>query len=106
MPHIYLVPQWFFGYDSILELAFAIVTLLVGVYAFKIYKISGQRQLRLFGTAFMSFSLAYFVISYLNFCVISELKGDLCELAESSNLSFLNSICKNCCCKNCCLTSV
>ncbi len=62
-----IVPHWFSGYNAILEMIFFIITLLVGAYALKIYKLSGQRQSKLFGISFLMISAAYLAQSILNF---------------------------------------
>ncbi len=62
-----IVPHWFSGYNVLLEVLFAVITLLVGMYALRIYQFSGQRQIRLFGISFLLISAAYFVQSVLNF---------------------------------------
>lgn len=77
MIDLYLAPNWFLGYDICLELVFAIITLLVCFYGFKIYKLSEQRESKLFGLSFLFISAAYFVQSFVNFSMISKLKGDI-----------------------------
>ena len=92
MANIYLVPKWFFGYDVILELAFAVITLIVSIYAFKIYKLSGQRQSKLFGIAFLFISVSYFIQSFLNFTIISKLNQNICTILKINSVNVLNSI--------------
>lgn len=77
-----LVPKWFFGYDIALELALAVITLIVSLYAFKIYKLSEQRQSKLFGIAFLFFSISYFIQSFLN----------ICRIIKINNINIVNSI--------------
>ena len=91
MVHLPIVPEWFFGYDIFLELAFAIITLVVSFYAFKIYKLSGQRQSKLFGTAFLFISISYFIQSFLNFFRISVLDENICEALKIVSVNFLNT---------------
>lgn len=92
MANIYLVPKWFFGYDVILELAFAVITLIVGIYAFKIYKLSGQGQSKLFGIAFLFISVSYFIQSFLNFAIISKIDENICAALKINSVNVLNSI--------------
>jgi hypothetical protein len=65
-------PQWFFGYDVALEMAFAIITFMVALFAFKVYRMTDQRPAQLFGFAFMLLSLSYIVQSIMNFLIISK----------------------------------
>jgi len=62
-----IVPHWFAGYNALLEMTFFVITLLVGAYALKVHRLSGQRQSRLFGISFLLISAAYLVQSILNF---------------------------------------
>lgn len=92
MVHLPFVPEWFFGYDVLLELAFAVITLIVSFYAFKIYKLSGQRQSKLFGTAFLFISVSYFVQSFLNFLIISKLNENICATFKINSIHFFNTL--------------
>ena len=67
MANLFLIPKWFFGYGVAFELIFAIITLAVALYSFKVYKLSNQNQPKLFGIAFLFFSISYFIQSILLF---------------------------------------
>lgn len=69
----YIVPEWFIGYDILLKIIFGIITLLVGIYAFKIYKLSEQRQSKIFSAAFILISISYFFHLLLNLIIIAKL---------------------------------
>lgn len=92
MTNLFLVPRWFFGYDIAFELAFAIISLLVSIYAFKIYKLTENRQIRLFGIAFMLFSISYFLQSILNYAILQQLSDRLCYVFHMCNVPTLNFI--------------
>jgi hypothetical protein len=77
MVHTYLVPSWFLGYDIIMQLVFAIITLTLSIYAFRLYKLSNQRPLRLFASSFLFISLAYLAESTLNFLALSKLDDQI-----------------------------
>lgn len=68
-----IVPRWFMGYNVILEMMFFAITLLVGAYALRIYKLSGQRQSKLFGISFLMISFAYLIQSILNFAAAQSM---------------------------------
>lgn len=72
MALLYLVPKWFFGFDVFLELVFALVTLGVSLYSFRIYYLSGQRECKVFGAGFLLISFAYLVWSGLNLFIASR----------------------------------
>lgn len=70
---LYYSPRWFYGYDIVLEVFFALITLAVAIYAFKVYKLSGQRELKLFGSAFLLISMSYSLWALLNGFAVTEL---------------------------------
>ena len=92
MVHLYLIPSWFLGYDIGLELVFAIITLIVSIFAFKVYKLSEQRQPKLFSTAFLFISMAYFCKAFLNFLVLSKLNENISVALKIASVSTLNFI--------------
>ncbi len=92
MTNIYLIPNWFFGYDIVLELAFALIALIVSLYAFKVYKLSEQYQSKLFGFAFLFFSISYFIQSFFNFAIISELNKNICNMMKMQDINLFNSL--------------
>ena len=69
MPSLYLIPTWFFGYDIALELLFAVVTMAVAVYSFKMYRIVREPGCRTLGLGFLFISLAHILWSGINFSV-------------------------------------
>ncbi len=66
MQNIFLVPNWFLGYDIILELIFALVTLFVSIFAFKIHGITHQPNIKKFAFGFLLISIGYFIQTLLN----------------------------------------
>ncbi len=63
----YLISQGFFGFNLLFMLIFAVITLLVSIFAYRIYKLTKQNQLRLFSIAFLSFSISYILRAAVNF---------------------------------------
>ena len=52
-------PSWFSGMAISLELLFAIVTMLIALFAYRAYKVVQERDVLLFGIAFFSIGLGY-----------------------------------------------
>jgi len=90
MGNIFITPQWFFGYDVVLELLFAVITLLVSYYAWKIYKVSEERNLRLFSMAFLFIALSYIIQSILNFVILERLDDDIAGMINIQSVYLLN----------------
>lgn len=90
--YIFNAPDWFIGYDIFLELAFAVITAFVSWHAFKVYKITSQNKSRLFGISFAFISISYFMQSFLNYSIVSNLNQNICEAIKLNNLVLLNNV--------------
>jgi len=81
-----LSPNWFLGYNVALELIFAIVALIIGAFAFKIYKKTNQQQIKLFGISFAFISASYIVQAIFNTMAIIEANEHTNLLIELSSI--------------------
>lgn len=79
-------------WSTILEFAFAIITLIVGIFALRIYKLSEQKQSLLFGISFIFISTSYFIKSLTNYLIISKLNENICRGLKIYDVSLLNAI--------------
>lgn len=92
MVHISFIPDWFLCYGIIFELAFAIITLFVSIYSFRVYKLSEQKKSRTFGLAFLFISISYFIQFFINLAIMSELNEKVLNLVEFRNLITLDNL--------------
>lgn len=83
-------PHWFFGYDIVLEILFAIICLMISLYAFKIYKKTDELKLKLFGLAFLFISLSYIIQSIFSFLIISKTDITLCSIINIKSIHLFN----------------
>lgn len=90
MGNLFITPEWFFGYDIVLEVLFAIITLLVCAYAWKIYKITDENHLRLFSWSFLFIGLSYIAQSILNFLILVKLDNVVCGVINLQSVYHLN----------------
>ncbi len=90
MGNIFITPEWFFGYDIVLEILFAVVAMMVSFYAWKIYKITDERNIRLFSMAFLFISLSYITQSILNFIILTQLQAKVCGIMNLESVYLLN----------------
>ncbi|NJL44022.1 MAG: hypothetical protein HC945_01715 [Nitrosarchaeum sp.] len=81
-----------FGYDIILELLFGAITLVLGLTALKVYRLSGQRETKLFSAAFILISISYFVWALLNIIGFFRLSGAVCEALAIDDAKTLAAI--------------
>lgn len=65
-------PEWFYGIDSLFELFFIVVTLLISYYAFKLFKFSKNNNYKWFSLSFLLFSLAFLFKIFTNITVYSK----------------------------------
>lgn len=89
MTNFFMAPGWFFNYGILFELIFAIITLIVGLFAFKIYKLTDQRSAKLFGISFILISFHYAIQSFLNFSIISTLNQNICNIMKIQSINSL-----------------
>lgn len=82
MSLFYPSPAWFYGYDVVLELLFAIISLVVASFAFSIFKKTSQRNVLYFGIGFLSISVSYFIQSIFNLLIITKLNDNLCNTVK------------------------
>lgn len=90
MVNLSSVSGWFFGYDALFEFAFALITLAVCLYSFKIYKISDKKSSKIFGVAFLLISISYFIQSFINASIFFELNEGFLSFIEFQNLITMN----------------
>jgi len=90
MANLYIIPSGFFSYNLLLEFFFAVITLVVSLYAFRIYKLSEQKQSKFFAVSFLFFSVHYFIQSFLNFAIKSELGKNICIAMKIQGVNILN----------------
>ncbi len=88
MAAIYIVPEWFFKLSLGLELIFSIVTLIVALYALKVYRIFEQREIKLLSISFFLISASYLMKAALNLFVLREVIEGV-RILNYSNLNFL-----------------
>jgi len=84
MTYFYLVPKWFLKFSIGIEIFFAVIALAVALFAIKIYSISRQREIRLFGVSFFLISFSYLISTLINLAVISPTIIRLAQLTTSN----------------------
>ena len=77
-----LSPLWFYGYGVGLELGFAFISLIVALFAFRVYRRTSQRYVKLFGISFLLISISYFVQSIFNFLIIKKLNEPISRMMK------------------------
>ncbi|MFH1848659.1 MAG: hypothetical protein ABH879_00570 [archaeon] len=83
-------PGWFYGYDVILEMFYAIISLAVAALAFRIYRKTSQRNVGLFGASFFLIGTSYLIQSIINFLIISEINENICQAIKIQSVFVFN----------------
>lgn len=60
-------PQWFYGIDIIFEILAVIVTLIISLYSFRLYKFTHERSHKYFAVFFMAFAVSFLAKIATNF---------------------------------------
>jgi hypothetical protein len=92
MAHLLFAPEWFFIYELIFALVYALITLAVSLYSFKVYRLSNQRHSKLFGVAFLLLSISYFIEFILSLSVLSEINETIMSVIDFQNIITLNNL--------------
>lgn len=90
MAYIFITPSWFFVYSIILEIFFAIITMIVSLYSFKICTLADDRQCKLFGFAFLFISASYILQAFMNFLILNKLDDDVSYIINMQNVALFN----------------
>jgi len=86
-----LSPSWFAGYDVLLEAGFAIAALIIALVAFQIYRLTDQKQVRLFGISFLLISISYVLQSILNLLVVTRADQVACGIVAQQSVNLFGA---------------
>lgn len=76
--------SWFLGYDILFEFVFAVISLILSIFAFRIYRITSETKSKLFGISFLLISISYFLQSMFNFLASSSINNSICAVTSIS----------------------
>lgn len=88
-------PEWFYTAGSVMQIVFALVTLLIAGFSYKAYMLAKDRKYRYFSFGFLSLALGYAAISFSNLLVfLGVYDGVISRLNELNvaNLLYLGHI--------------
>jgi hypothetical protein len=88
----YLSPSWFIGYDVVLESLFAIVSLVVSIFSYRLYRDTDQRLLKYFSLSFGLIAISYLIQSALNFLIVNKLSENVSRMAKFQTVNALNEV--------------
>jgi len=70
---VHCSPEWFFGFDSLMETMFFFFLLIIAWYAFRVYRFTGARPFRHWSIGFVLIALAYLAQATVNYVIYHEL---------------------------------
>ncbi|MDO8508604.1 MAG: hypothetical protein Q7S27_02875 [Nanoarchaeota archaeon] len=91
MTYFYLVPQSFLKFSILMQIIFALVALSVSYFSLKIYKISRQREIKLFGISFILIALSYVIWAVIHSAIAYPSLIEFAKIA-TENVSRLGGI--------------
>ena len=86
----YLVPEWFFRVDSVMEIIFALSTLIIALTAFKIYFLTREKNIKGFAIGFLLLTFSYALWSLMNAITIPQIKDAITDTVSEVNTQSLN----------------
>jgi len=90
--NLYQIDSIIIGYDIILQLLFAFITIFLSWYSYKIYKITCQEQTKFLSLGFFLIGIAYTILSVFNFLIIEELLESISRIVHLKEIILLNTI--------------
>ncbi len=91
MSYFYIVPEGFLKFSIAMQILFALVSFLVAYFSFKIYNLSRQREIKLFGISFLLISCSYILWAIIHLSIVSDSLIKLVKLT-TPNLARLGLI--------------
>ena len=88
----YMAPQWFYGYDVGFELLFAVITIIVAIFAYRIYKATNQNYAKYLSIAFFLIGLSNIFQSIINFLILTKLNENICGFVKIQSVAYFNTI--------------
>lgn len=82
----YQIFSWFLSYDIALRVIFSVVTLLVCLFSYKLYKLTNKRELKLFSISFFVFSISYIITVLLHLTLLLGYKRELSWLLKINGI--------------------
>lgn len=81
--------------NIVMEFIFAAVTLLIALYAYKIYRIIPQKEFELFSLGFLSISLSYIIWTMMNISALIHMSNirNIFEAMEAVNILTIGAYC-------------
>lgn len=85
-------PQWFMGLDSVMQVLFALITLVIYFMSMKAYKFSKNSKYKRFGLAFAFMSIGYFVLAMSNLAITTGFYDGTIRGINFGNIFYLTHI--------------
>jgi hypothetical protein len=86
MHHVF---PWFVYPNIILSILFSIVTFIVSLYAYKLYMVTKEGQLKLFSLSFLLFCLSYIIQVVVGLLVIDKMSQNVRRMVHMHEIKWL-----------------
>lgn len=85
-------PDWFLGFDSLLEFLTTLIAFFIGLYSYKVFRISKVRKYFYLGFSFLAIALAYLAKAFVNILIYLEASRQGAWSIKLQNIAVLNDI--------------
>ncbi len=92
MAYTCMSPFWFNGYDVGLEIVFAVISLVIAIFAVRLYWKTDQRQIKFFSLAFLFIGLSYLIESVFNYLIITRTAESVCRAVSIESVEIFNAL--------------
>ena len=85
-------PEWFLGFDSLLEFFTTLIAFFVGLYSYKVFRISKARKYFYLSFSFFAIALAYLAKAFTNILIYLEVNRAGAWSVKLQNIAILHDI--------------
>ncbi|MBS3170611.1 hypothetical protein J4223_02430 [Candidatus Woesearchaeota archaeon] len=82
-------PYWFMSLDSLFNLVYVLITLLIGGLSYKAYKLTEERKYKYFAVAFGLMSIAFFVYFTSTILLTTHISSNVTSILTGFDYAFL-----------------
>lgn len=92
MSTIFMTPAWFAGYDVVFEVFFFIISIIIGLFALKVYRGTNQKLAKYFGYGFLLISVAYLIQVIFNLFSLTNINSQICNAIQAPSIASIDAI--------------
>lgn len=80
-------PEWFFKFDSVFQIIFALVTLAITLFSYRVFHFTKERKFKYFSASFLLMSMGFFTLSLSNLLIYLGVYDGIISRLNEFNLA-------------------